>query len=300
MDKTDMALIMLLSANSRQSYTALAKKLGLSVNAVHKRIQLLLESGVIKKFTAKISIMASKAVVVFISGTSTLPSLHDLPQRIKTQGSIYWLAVGGGQYLYLGAYLKTINDLPPLTDFIKREAGIPQPTIGIMSYAPYPLPPIAFEEPQPLTTLDYRIITSLKDDARKPLADVATEIHVSTKTVRRRLARMIQYNLIELGLEWYPDKSNDIITLIDLHLRPNVDLSTILKLQAKYAPNLLFFWTFVNVPNAVTFTAWTNSMNDLQTLRNHLEKEDGVDAVEPNILYTGYIFETWRDHLPTK
>jgi DNA-binding Lrp family transcriptional regulator len=44
MDKTDMSLIMLLAANSRLSYAKLAEKLGLSVNAVHKRIQLLIET----------------------------------------------------------------------------------------------------------------------------------------------------------------------------------------------------------------------------------------------------------------
>ena len=46
---------MLLSANSRLSQAELAEKLNLSVNAIHKRIQLLIEKDIIRKFTASSS-----------------------------------------------------------------------------------------------------------------------------------------------------------------------------------------------------------------------------------------------------
>jgi DNA-binding Lrp family transcriptional regulator len=136
MDKTDIVLIQLLLANSRQSYAELAEKLNLSVNAIHKRIQLLTEAGVIRKFTAKPSIFAAKATTVFIYGTSQLSSFQGLPDKLKTQGSIYWLALGGGKYLYIGAYLKSINELDPLVSYVKKEAGIPEPTVGIMAAMP--------------------------------------------------------------------------------------------------------------------------------------------------------------------
>ena len=291
MDTTDMKLIMMLSANSRLSYAQLAENLSLSVNAVHKRIQLLLEIGVIKKFTAKISLYASNAIIVFISGVSELPSVQDLPEKLKRQGSIYWLAMGGGKYLFIGANLKNISDLAPLLDYVKTEAGIKEPTARIMA-APPIAPP---KSPETLSDLDLRIIRSLKDDARKPIADVAEELKVSAKTVRRRLDRMTQQNLIELSVEWYPDKSNDIMTLIDVHLKPEAKLSIASVNLQKHSPNILFFWTFANLPSMVTYVVWTNNMNELQTLREQLEKEDGVASIVPNILYIGYIFETWRD-----
>jgi Lrp/AsnC family leucine-responsive transcriptional regulator len=295
MDTTDMNLIMLLSANSRIPYAQLAESLHLSVNAVHKRIQLLLETGVIRKFTAKVSLNASKAIVVFISGVSSLPSVQDIPEKLKAQGSIYWLAIGGGKYLYIGVYLKTINDLAPLLDYIKTEAGIKEPTVGIMGTPPTSV--LTNKPEETLSDLDMRIIQALKDNARKPIADVAEELKVSAKTVRRRLDRMTQHSLIELSMEWYPDKSNDIMTLIDIHLKSDAKLSVVPMILQKYAPNILFFWTFANLPGTVTYAVWTNNMNDLQTLRDHLEKEEGVASIVPNILYTGYIFETWRDDL---
>jgi len=298
MDKTDMSLIMLLSANSRLSYAELAKKLNLSVNAIHKRIQLLIETGVIRTFTAKVSLLSVNAIVVFISGTSQLDSFQDLPIKLKAHNSIYWLAEGSGKFLYIGAYLKNLSELVGLVEFLKKEAGLSAPTVGIMASIPFQVSPHPKSTNLTLCDLDYKIVWSLKGDSRKAVSEVATEVGVSAKTVHHRLMRMMKNNLIELGLEWYPDKSNDIITLIDLHLKPDADMAIVpYQILRKYSPNTLFYWCFVNLPNVVTYTVWTNNMNELQSLRENLEKEPGVSSVVPNILYTGHMFKTWRDQL---
>ena len=191
--------------------------------------------------------------------------------------------------------------LVDLLEFVKKEAGLSEPTVGIMASAPFQVTPNPKPTDLTLCDLDYKIIRSLKDDSRKAVSDVATEVGVSAKTVRRRLMRMTKNNLIELSLEWYPDKSNDIITLLDLHLKPDADMAIVpYQILRKYAPNTLFYWCFVNIPNVVTYTVWTNSMNELQSLRENLEKEPGVASIVPNILYTGYIFNTWRDQLVEK
>ena len=296
-----MSLIMLLSVNSRLSYAGLAERLNLSVNAVHKRIQLLIETGVIRKFTAKLSLASLGAVVTFVSGTSILGSFQNLPAKLKSHGSIYWLAEGSGKFLFIGAYLRNLNESVGLVEFLKKEAGLPEPTVRIMAAAPLQVTPNPKPNDLALYDLDYKIIRSLKDDSRKAVSDVANEVSVSAKTVRRRLMRMTKNNLIELGLEWYPDKSNDIITLLDLHLKPDADLGIVpYQILRKYAPNTLFYWSYINIPNDVTYTVWTNNMNELQSLRENLEKEPSIAYIVPNILYTGYIFNTWRDELVEK
>ena len=296
-----MSLIMLLLANSRRSYADLAEELDLSVNAVHKRIQQLIEAGVIRKFTAKVSLLGSNAIVVFVSGISQMNSFQELPAKLKTHGSIYWLAEGGGKFLYIGACLKSINEIVDLVSYVKKEAGIPEPTVGILASAQFQVAGNFKLADLSLCDLDYRIIRSLKDDSRKPISSVATELGVSSKTIRRRINRMIKNSLIEFGLEWYPDKSNDIITILDLHLKPEADISVVpYQILRKYTPNTLFYWCFANIANIVTYMVWANSMNELQNLRKKIEAEQGVASVVPNILYTGYMFNTWRDQLVEK
>jgi DNA-binding Lrp family transcriptional regulator len=297
MDKTDMSLILLLLQNSRLSYAELADKLSLSVNAIHKRIQQLIEADVIHKFTAKVSILASQAIPIYVFGTSQLTSFKDLPHKLRSQGSIYWLAIGSGKFLYIGAYARNLAELEPIISFIKKEAALPEPTVGIMQ----PNQPSAKSlRPSDLTLcdLDYQIISLLKDDARKAIADIANELDISSKTVRRRLSRMIKNNLIELTLEWYPDKSDDITTLMDLRLNPDSDQAMVAyQILKKYSTNALFYWSYANIPNATTFVIWTNSMTELDKLHERIEKEPEVISAVPYILCIGYIFETWRDSL---
>ena len=300
MDKTDVILIQLLLMNSRLSYAELAEKLNLSVNAVHKRIQLLIEAGIIRRFTAKLGIMAKLGINVFISGVSQLASFQDLPDKLATQGSIYWLAVGGGKVLYIGGYLKNINELTQLVTYVKETAGIPEPTVGIIATPPMPFSAHSKQPETSLCELDYKIIHSLQSNSRKPLIEVAEDLGVATKTVRRRLNRMIKNWLIELSVEWYPDKSNDIITLMEIRFKADADSNLAFRIFKNHSPHVLFFWLYANIPNTATFAVWTNTMKELQNIRETLEKEPGIASVTPNILYVGYIFKTWRDQIPEK
>jgi DNA-binding Lrp family transcriptional regulator len=296
MDKTDIILVMHLLNNSRMSNRELAEKLNLSVNAVHKRIQTLKEQGVVRKFTAKPSLFALNVVITIqIYGVSTASSFEDLPEKIHKNDSVYWLALAGGSYLYIGAYLRNISALEPLVDFIKKEAKIPNPIVGIVGFPfPYPNVPVP-SNATTLSPLDRKIICALHDDSRKAISDVAEELDVSAKTIRRRLSNMVDHYLIDLSLEWFPDASNDIITIFHLHLKPTIDKKNITLVLNKYIPNLLFYWSFSNLPNELMAVVWTNTMKELKEIQERFAKENVFESIIPNILYVGYIFETWRD-----
>lgn len=126
-----MILCQLLLANSRLSYRELAEKLDLSVIAIHNRIQSLIDVGIIRKFTAGLSIFAQNAIHVFIYGNSKTNSISNLKPKMEKQGSIYWLAVGGGNVLYVGAYLRNISELESLVRFVKETAEMPEPTVDL-------------------------------------------------------------------------------------------------------------------------------------------------------------------------
>jgi DNA-binding Lrp family transcriptional regulator len=296
MDKTDVILSLLLLTNSRRPYRELAETLNLSVTAVHSRIQSLVELGVIRKFTAKIGLGKLNAIHVLIFGTSKINPLHDLNVKLARYGSIYWLAIGGGNLLYIGAYLKNIAELEPLVNYVKEVAEIPEPTVGITSSVS-PHPAAYGARDTTLYELDCQIIRSLKDDSRKATSDVADELGVSAKTVRRRLSRMMKLGLVELSMEWYPDASNDIMSIFHFHLKPEADKNAIGTIFNKYSPNMIFYWGFSNIPNSFVALVWTSTMKDLQRIRENLENETALQSVAPNILYTGYIFKTWRDDL---
>ena len=299
MDKTDVILCQLLLANSRLSYRELAEKLDLSVTAIHNRIQSLIELGIIRKFIAGLSAFAQNAIHVFIYGNSKTNSVSNLKSKLEQQGSIYWLAVGGGNVLYVGAYLKSLSDLEPLVRFVKETAEMPEPTVGLTgSPVPALLKNAKINPDNKLCELDYKIIRSLQDDSRKPTSVVAEEIGVSTKTVRRRLTRMINNYLIQFSIEWYPDASNDIMSIFHVNLKDDANPNAPNLILQKHYPNTIFYWSFSNIPGSYVFMVWTPTTKELKDIRESMEQEPAIKSVAPNIIYTGYIFKNWRDKIP--
>lgn len=296
MDETDVVLSLLLLQNSRTPYSGLADKLSMSVPSVHKRIQALREAGIIRAFTANISLFALKGLHVLIFGRSDAQSPDEVPERLRRNNSIYWVALAGGNYLYVGAYLHSISELESCVDFVRKGAKMPDPTVGVVQVES-PIQKRSGGE-STLARLDYQIVRSLHKDSRKSISDVAEEIGVSSKTAGRRLERMIANNLVEMSMEWYPDASNDIMTVFHFHLKADADRGkAAAALINKYSPQALFLWSFSNLPNVLLSVVWSNSMKELRDIRTRFQREPFIESVVPNVLYTGYLFETWRDRL---
>ena len=202
LDKNDVILCQLLLANSTTSYRELAEKLDLSVTAVHNRIQSLTDAGIIRRYKATLSLIAKPAIHILIFGTSKIASVTNLKPKLAAHGSIYWLAVAGGNTFYIGAFLREIAELDELVRFVRETAGMPEPTVGVTTS---PIPPgmKTMIVKTKLSDLDYKILRALKDDSRKPTSDIAQEVGVSAKTVSHRprihdqkLSRTILHRLV--------------------------------------------------------------------------------------------------------
>jgi DNA-binding Lrp family transcriptional regulator len=231
---------------------------------------------------------------IIVHGRSEAETTVNLNEKLGKNKSIYWVALGGGNTIYVGAYLKNMTELTGLTQFIKKEAQVPNPNIGII---PTPPSPTSLDLEKTLYPLDREIIYSLSSDSRKPIAAIADELGVAAKTVRRRLAAMVKKGLLEFSIHWFPDASDDILSTIHIKLKPAADANQIAKLTKKYFPNMLFCFQFVNVPNEIICVLWTNTMKKLKEIQQRLVQEEIVASIVSNILYTGYIFDTWRDEI---
>lgn len=95
----------------------------------------------------------------------------------------------------------------------------------------------------------------------------------------------------------FPDASNDIISVFHVYLKPEADKNTVNIILGKYYPNTLFYWGFSNLPNTYLFFVWTPTIKELKDIRENFENESAIQSVPPNVIYTGYIFKTWRDKI---
>jgi DNA-binding Lrp family transcriptional regulator len=292
MDRTDVTICLFLMMNSRAPYHELASKLGLSINAVHKRIGVLTNSGIIRAFTAHQSLVSLGAVTVWTYGRSEAARPGEVHLNLKTDDRTYWVANSGGGYVYVGGYLKSLSELDEYVAFVKKTAGLTDPTVGIM-----PMTTNRFPNER-LRPLDLQILGALSKDSRKPVSEVAMEVNASAKTVHRRLEWMVEKGLVDFSIDWYPDASNDIVSLCHVEIKGADRQKAVEILRQKFSRNILVEVLFSNFPNLIVLFLWTNSMKQMEDLRENIEEMDLAKSAMLNVLQIGYLFDTWRDKLP--
>jgi len=82
MDDTDKQIMNLLKDNSRAGYAEIGGKVGLSEGAVRKRIKILSDQGVIRKFTVKIGVGEGAQAITLLATSPSLPT-QEVSRKIQ-------------------------------------------------------------------------------------------------------------------------------------------------------------------------------------------------------------------------
>ncbi|TFF97993.1 MAG: AsnC family transcriptional regulator [Promethearchaeota archaeon] len=290
MDKKDLLIAKKLLENCRITYRELAEILDLSVNAVYKRVQNMVDSGLILAFTAKPSLIALDSIEILTFGKTKSQNLDKLSKRLGEHESVYFVGLAAGNMIYIGAYLRNISKLHEFTTFITKTADLTDSKTCIKK-SPYR------ESPEELKSLDYEVLKGLRLDARRSISDLADEIGVSAKTARRRIKKMMEYDLVEFSINFAPQM---ITSNFHIYLMRDKDYYTEYKrLEIKYADYILYLQQFSNLPNLIMMTSLTETNQESADLHRCLQQED-FEMLEHHIFYNGYFFETWRDKLYNK
>ncbi len=295
MDDIDFTLSMILMGNSRISFKDLSKMFSMSVNSIHKRVKSLVELGVIQNFKTRLSIyFFSNVVNVIMFGTPKSSNVKDLISKLGENEFIYNVARASGNIFFIHAYIRNLNELDSLVSFVRSIGEIDDLIVGLEKQ----------EQPTTLTdiertkvdSLDYLIINSLKDNSRKTVVDIAGELGLNVKTIRRHLDMLIEKNLIIFTIDWYPDKTGETLSFIILNLDPllnPVDLNLTENLRKKFGANFVFLWEFSNLPNMKLLCVWFQSMKQLQEIENQLLIDTIFESIKVLVLLEGENFPTW-------
>jgi hypothetical protein len=112
---------------------------------------------------------------------------------------------------------------------------------------------------------------------------------------------MMEKGLVDFTIDFYPDASNDFIALFHVESGKGFDRQKVREALGEiFSQNILVDVLFSNLPNLIVLFMWTNSMKQMEELREGVGKMDGVRSVASNVLQIGYIFETWRDAMMSK
>jgi DNA-binding Lrp family transcriptional regulator len=306
MDDTDRKLLILIGAEPRIHIRELARRLGISRQAVHHRMQVLTEIGVIKGMTAAISVSYLDAIPVTVFGRSKTASVEETLNRLGGSELSRRAVVAGANYLYVVGFLRDISELESYVEFVKRAAEMPEPTVGIYclddGLSPYYYVDGGGKRKQSykkLSPLDLRIVASLKDNARRPVAEIADMLGVSAKTIRRRLEDMISDGSLDLSAPMDLSLGGDMFLVMHVNLRDGADKREVgRRLLSKYPFQDGYVRTHSNLPNLLAWVFWSDSITEIRKAVREVGEDEDVQAVMLNFAYLERFYPNWRDKLP--
>jgi DNA-binding Lrp family transcriptional regulator len=124
LDKIDQQIIDVLKENSRLTYSAIGKKIGLSEVAIRKRIKNLISNGVIKKFTVEINMSQRANAIVLISVNPSVSTSFISEKLCKIEGVKDVHEITGQYDIFVNVSAPSIAEVNRCVDEIRSVEGV--------------------------------------------------------------------------------------------------------------------------------------------------------------------------------
>jgi DNA-binding Lrp family transcriptional regulator len=170
--------------NVRESYSSIAKRVGVDEETVRKRIKRQEKVGAIFGWRAVIHPNLVGCVDAYIDlEVSNAERKEEIVSQLKMLDGIIMITSFEGKGLFVMLYTEPGDALSRKVQLICSICGTRDFTM-LDSY----LPPCDLK----LSGTDWKIIWAIRDDPRKNLSDIAKEARVTTRTVNRRLTLLTE------------------------------------------------------------------------------------------------------------
>ncbi len=256
LDLKDRKLLHELDVNSRQSVNRLAKKVGLSKDAIKYRMNKLLADGVIKSFnvvvdSGKLGLISFRLFLKFCQLSPAKES--EILDYLKKNKNLLWLVQVEGNWdvntWFLYKSIDEMNDF--IKEFLKKYKNyVEEKEFGIYTSVDYfnrmVLPKQPRGSPNRIISLpnnvfldnhDIKILELLSKNARMSIIDISQNVRLTPKTIINRIKRLendkiivgyrAEFDLEKLGLKYYKlhvttfNTTNDKLNLLNEYLKTN-------------------------------------------------------------------------------
>jgi DNA-binding Lrp family transcriptional regulator len=172
----------------RGSFRAMSKKLGASDGVVAKRIGRLVRSGFIKGFPLLLNVdLLGLKVGVLVLDVDASMQRKELAERLSLIDGLFIVQTHVGGFVGIIFYYKDDESLQKKADLISTVAGARSAKLTRMLFP---------KSTVSLSKSDWRIISRLQRNVDVPLGKISKELQMSTRTVKRRMVRMIKGDVI--------------------------------------------------------------------------------------------------------
>jgi len=290
MDDKDLEILKLLLFDGRMSYESIAKKVKLTPYLVKKRINNLVDLGVIMKFVTNVNfLLFQKSVCYTLADVKQGTDQRELIERIGQLDEI------SGGAISLQNKMQIIHTYSNDHDFKKNLEKLMQfEEIQNIENFILLIPPSLDFKNKRLSKTDWKIINSIKDNCRKTDVEIANELEISSKTVKRRLSYLRESNIIFFMID-LDTSAADFLSYLLIVKFQKISSESFNKIM-KIVKNYFYVWRVAN-QEAFIFTVFIDKLREIDEQVKEIEKNPYVKEVISFVPTKMFYFESKIDKL---
>lgn len=294
LERNDIGVLQVLLRDSRASEQQIAEVVNIAPRGVEVRMENMVKEGVIRSMTAKPSLASLGARSVLVYGKSRLRSVEEAISHLGGNESVAWIAHSTGGRFYVALHLKKGEDIDPAVRSVERDAMMLRPTAAVRDL-------FDLTGPYRYSSLDWRVMHSLKDDPRKDMHDVAIELGVAEAKVVDRFEKMVVNGVLDFSIDLDTNSVSNLLCMFHVEsLHPDGTESAVEEIMTKHSPNILFFNTYSNMRHMLTAMAVVEDFEEVKAIVRSLQEREEFAYIEADPIISSTQLKTWRDKLIMK
>ncbi|UCE09698.1 MAG: winged helix-turn-helix transcriptional regulator [Candidatus Thorarchaeota archaeon] len=194
-DPIDKGILWDMRTDCRQSYQSLARKYGLTANAIRGRIDRLIKSGIIEGFQVvpSLTMMMADFVIALVTPDGS-HNPDELIEKIGQHPMVLQLAYMTNNDCFVYGEYSGTSGLHKLGAYLR----------GIDGVSAVQLHPLITERGGRLELKNHHLLVlkELRDDARMSVAEIATRTGLTARRVRSAIADFTESDAIRFSIQW--------------------------------------------------------------------------------------------------
>ncbi len=287
-DQINKRILFELDLNSRLSYQELGDKIGISANAVKKRVAALIETGVIYEFVVQLKHRMAGAswviTVITTDGNEDVSAFYDEINKHPAVTGIFPQVTKSYVLFSQCIGIQQVNELSIHLRSIKHVADTEMHIIG--------KDPLSEGKVARLDRLQLRVLEALLDDARMPLVEISRTTGLSARRVRKVLDQLAENDNVHFAVYWNVNlgEGNFFLSRIQFDVRETSSTEVETEFNDQYP--LEYWYSYVSATEPVMFSVFVvPHIREAREIEEYLKKLSGVQSVKNMVLYPAHIFK---------
>jgi len=251
LDEIDKGILFGMLQNCRTPYRTLAQQFNMTANAVKKRVQKLIDTGVIAKFTAELSpAMVDGENCLAIIFTDGGEDSDELVQKIGSHLLIREVGIlSGSAYLAMGTHTgsESLRNLGSFLRGIDNVRGVELHSL---------VKDALHGRKTDLTKLQLRVLQCLVEDPRMPTKEISEITGLTVRRTRSTINQLLDSGAVSLGIRWNLSAGEGFVFLLKINWDDKTgSLEDVLLFISKNFP-VAFYGPLISATESIVFAVF--------------------------------------------